>query len=142
MQAWNNDSVASSPLLQPAERPEGVPDPYHVYLERLTTTESQRTMRSALDGIVLVVMAEEEAVPEERVHGDDRPWWLLRQADTACIRDLLITRYRESSPANVNKRLSALRGVLEECWNLGLMQDGDYLRASRELRNVPLGSRT
>ena len=133
--------MATSPLLQPAERPEGVPDPYLVYVNRLTTEESQRTMRTALDGIVAIVMDEEAGLPEHRVHGDDRPWWLLRKDDTGYIRDLLIERYRESSPANVNKKVSALRGVLEECWTLGLMSSDDYLRATRGLRNVPLGNR-
>ena len=133
--------MASSPLLQPAERPPDVPDPYQVYVNRMTTAQSQRTMRSALDGIVLMVMDAETSIPEERVTGEDRPWWLLRQDDARYIRDLLIDKYRDFSPANVNKRVVALRGVLEECWNLGLMSSDDYLRVSRDLKTLPVGGR-
>ena len=132
----------TSPLLEPAERPEGVPDPYLVYVNRMTTVESQRTIRGALDGIVALVMGDDGGLPEHRVTGEDRPWWLLRQEDAQYIRDLLIDRYRKLSPANVNKRLVALRGVLEECWNLGLMSSDDYLRMSRDLKTLPVGGRT
>ena len=133
--------MATSPLLLPAERPEGIPDPYRVYLARFTTPESCRTMRIALDGIVAMVLEDGPGVPEERVTAEDRPWWLLRYEDTMHIRDLLIARYRDASPVNVNKKLSALRGVLEECWNLDLMSSDDYLHATRELKTLPVGER-
>ena len=99
-------------------------------------------MRIALDGIVAMVLEDGPGVPEERVTAEDRPWWLLRYEDTMHIRDLLIARYRDASPVNVNKKLSALRGVLEECWNLGLMSSDDYLRAVRDLKTLPVGERT
>ena len=133
--------MATSPLLLPVERPEDVPDPYWVYLNRFATVESQRTIRGALDGIVALVMEDGPGLPEHRVTGEDRPWWLLRQDDAQYIRDLLIDRYRKLSPANVNKKVVALRGVLEECWNLGLMSSDDYLRVSRDLKTLPVGAR-
>jgi hypothetical protein len=37
-----------------------------------------------------------------------------------------------------DKRLSALRGVLEKCWRLGLMTGDDYLWAVEELKTVPV----
>ncbi len=133
--------MATSPLLQPAERPDGVPDPYQVYLNRLKTAESRRTMRSALDSIIILVMEDERSVPEDRVRGDDRPWWLLRAADVQYIQDLMASRVPPLGAASVNKKLAALRGVLEECWNLGLMSSDDYLRTVRELKTLPVGDR-
>ncbi len=143
-----------SPLLRPAERPPGVPDPYRVYLDSLRSPETLRAMRAALDAIVGVAL-EEQIGPaayeaHERVSGEGRPWWLLRAADTAHIRGLLCSpRPRppgvpEQVPAagSVNKRLSALRGVLETCWRLGLMTGDDYLWAVDELKMVPVRSGT
>ena len=134
--------MATSPLLQPAERPEGISDPYWVYLDHLGTPESQRTLRLALDGIVAMVMEADASLPEHRVTGEDRPWWLLRQADTQRLVEMLTSPERGFAPAQINKKMSVLRGVLETCWELGLMSSDDYLRASRELKNVSLGSRT
>lgn len=137
-----------SPLLQPAVRPPDIPDPYLVYLERQRTAESQRAMRAALDAVVGLVLEEHigpaEFEAHERVSGEDVPWWLLRAADTRHIRDLLVSP-RPAPPGvpaqvlsagSVNKRLSALRGVLEQCWRLGLMTGDDYLWAVEELTTV------
>jgi site-specific recombinase XerD len=54
------------------------------------------------------------------------PWWVLRYDDTARLRKALTDRYR---PATANRHLSALRGVLKECWRLRLMNLDDYQRA-------------
>jgi hypothetical protein len=139
-----------SPLLQPAERPHGIPDPYLVYLDGLAAPESRRTMRAALDAVVGLVLEEHigGAVYEAhgKVTGEGRPWWLLRAADTRHISDL-IRSPRPAPPGapaqvpskgTVDKRLSALRGVLEKCWRLRLMTGDDYLWAVEELKTVPL----
>ena len=117
-----------------------------VYVEGLNAPESQRAMRAALDAIVGLVL--EQAIgpavfeARERVTGEDRPWWMLRALDTQRIRELLCAP-RPAPPGvpdvvlsagSVNKRLSALRGVLEVCWRLGLMTGDDYLWAVDELK--------
>jgi site-specific recombinase XerD len=61
--------------------------------------------------------------------GHDRitlPWHELRYEHTAAIRSKLAELY---SPGTANKRLSALRGVLKECWRLGYMDAEAYHRA-------------
>ncbi len=56
------------------------------------------------------------------------PWWLLRYQHTSAMRSHLIEKY---APATANKMMSALRGVLTECQNLGLMSFEDGTRASK-----------
>jgi integrase/recombinase XerD len=51
------------------------------------------------------------------------PWWALRDEHTARLRKAVADRYQ---PATANRHLSALRGVLKECWRLELMTRADY----------------
>jgi integrase len=60
------------------------------------------------------------------------PWAELRYQHTAAARAALAERY---APAAANKVLSALRGVLTECFRLGLMSAEDHARAS-DIPNV------
>lgn len=53
-------------------------------------------------------------------------WARLRYHDTATVRQHLAKTY---SPKTANLYVSALRGVLKECWRLGMIQDEDYHRA-------------
>jgi hypothetical protein len=57
-------------------------------------------------------------------------WHRLRYQHTTFIRSTLAQAYK---PATTNKMLSALRGVLKECFRLGYMTAEDYQRA----RNLP-----
>ena len=87
-----------------------------VYLARLTSDLSKRTMRAALDKIA-------------DLDGQDAftlNWAALRYQHTLAIRAHLATSY---APATANKLLSALRGVLKEAWRLGQMSAEDYQRA-------------
>ncbi len=53
-------------------------------------------------------------------------WHKLRYQHTAFIRATLAQAYK---PTTANKMLSALRGVLKECFRLGYMSAEDYQRA-------------
>lgn len=103
------------------------------FMRRLSAG-SRRTMRQSLDW-----MAEEFSTG----HKDavTFPWHLLRYEHTARIRETLAERY---APATANKMLSALRGVLKECWRLEQMTVEELHRASdvppvKESRAEPAG---
>jgi site-specific recombinase XerD len=126
---------AGTPLFYDPER-----DPYRVYLDRLDSAASRRTMRGCLDRIARIIAMDESGT----VTGAGRPWWRLRYEHTTRIRAELRERTGEHggpaySPASINKHLVALRQVLRECWRLGLMSAEDYQRAA-DLKSVE-GSR-
>lgn len=56
-----------------------------------------------------------------------RPWAWLEPGDTAAVRATLAERY---APATANRHLAALRGVLRECWRMGLMDADRYQRCA------------
>jgi integrase len=66
-------------------------------------------MRAALENIADMVSA-------GRADALTLPWQELRYQHTTAIRAALAERY---APATANKMLSALRGVVKECWRLG-----------------------
>ncbi|MBA2534559.1 MAG: hypothetical protein H0V21_06075, partial [Rubrobacter sp.] len=82
--------------------------PARVYLLSLSEG-SRRTMRTALQAIA-------ELVSAGRADVLSLPWHELRYQHTSAIRSALTERY---APATANKMLSALRGVIKECWRLG-----------------------
>ena len=102
-------------------RPTG-PDPASVYLARLAPG-SRRTMRQALGVIAAICLPSADEVPAP----EEFPWWYLRSGHTKAVRAQLAERYRFST---ANKMLSALRGVLREAWELGLMETDAYHRAA------------
>ncbi|WP_327092047.1 tyrosine-type recombinase/integrase [Nonomuraea sp. NBC_01738] len=97
-------------------------DPYHVYLDSLTSPESRRTMRGCLDRIARLLTGSAAST------GEGQPWHLLRYEHTVRIRTMLTEQ--GWSPAYVNKHLVALRRVLKESWRLGQTSAEDYARAS------------
>ncbi len=97
-------------------------NPAAVYLARLTSAASRRTMRAALEMIARLVTS-------EALGADHCPWSQLRYQHAAALRAALAARY---SPSSANKHLSALRGVLRESWRLGQMTADDYRRAVEE----------
>ncbi len=92
--------------------------PAKVFLASLSTG-SRRTMRQALDVVAGLLTG-------ERCDAETLDWSRLRYQHTAAIRSTLTERY---APATANKMLSALRGVLRECWRLGDMKAEHYQRA-------------
>jgi site-specific recombinase XerD len=106
-------------------------DPYRVYLDCLDSPESKRTMGACLDRIAQIIYEEEAGQPlphDMKISGAGRTWWRLRYEHTARIRKLLIAK--GWSAGHTNKHIFALRRVLEECWNLGLMSAEERLRAA------------
>lgn len=117
--------------LAPARRRDE--NPYFVYLARFSG-ESLRTMRGCLDRIASIVMGDAAITPGS---GADIPWEQIRYPHVVLMRTEFTERWESLS--HVNKHLSALRGVLRECWRLGLMTAEDYQRAG-DVGNVK-GSR-
>jgi len=103
----------------PADR-----NPVNVYLGRLRTPRARAVQLGALEACAGVLLG------QAAVRGVAMafPWWELRHPHTAKLRADLLERY---APATVRRLLSAVRGVLEECWTLGLMAHDDYARAAR-----------
>ena len=91
--------------------------PAVVYIARLAPG-SRRAMQQAL-GLLASLAGVADA---ERF-----PWHLLRYPHTQAMRARVAERY---APASANKVLCALRGVLGECFRLGLMSAEDRLRAA------------
>ncbi len=82
--------------------------PARVYLASLSVG-SRRTMRAALETIA-------ELISAGRADALTLAWQDLRYQHATAIRTALTERY---APATANKMLSALRGVIKECWRLG-----------------------
>jgi integrase len=93
-------------------------NPVLVFLARLEPS-GRRTQRAALETMA-------RAVSGGALGADQLPWHLLRYPHTAALRSWLQGRYQ---PGTANTYLSALRGVVKECWRLELMPTDDYMRA-------------
>lgn len=93
-------------------------NPAAVYLASLGSANSRRNMGRYLDQIAALIHPDLKRLTFQ--------WAALRYQHTQAIRVQLAGRY---APATVNGMLSALRGVLKECWRLGQMTAEDYQRA-------------
>jgi len=89
-----------------------------LYLERLGPG-SRRTMTEALGKLARMAGG-------RRCDARSFRWQDLRIEHTSTLRDRLAATL---APATVNKHLAALRGVLKQAWQLGLMSAEDYQRA-------------
>jgi site-specific recombinase XerD len=98
--------------------------PAAVYLARLSPG-SHRATRHALS-VLAELLSGGKADPLTL------DWAALRYQHTSALRVALDERY---APATANRILSALRGVLEEAFALGLMNAEDYQRA-RQVRSI------
>jgi integrase/recombinase XerD len=123
--------VAAKELAAAAGLPrEHARNPVSRYLDRLAAG-SRPAMLSSLATITQFgagLTGEAGESPEafrKRVRGAAYgfPWWALRDEHTARLRKAVADRYQ---PATTNRHLSALRGVLKECWRLELMTRADY----------------
>lgn len=101
--------------------------PVDAYLARLQAAESKRTMGGCLHTLARI-MADDPAATAYDVR-----WHLLRYEHANGLLERLHTR--DWSPNTINKHLSALRGVVRECWRLGLI-DSDIWNRIRDIENV------
>src|SRR5919108_4300461 len=95
--------------------------PVQAYLNALAPS-SRRPQLSALDWIA--------RRSTQIFTAETMPWQRLRRPHVLKIRGLLEESYQ---PATANRMLSALRGVLRECWHAQLMSIEDYQAAT----NIP-----
>jgi site-specific recombinase XerD len=98
----------------------GRPDsnPVDVYLGRLAPG-SRRGIRVALETIA-------RNLSNGSADAMSFNWAGLRYHQTSSVRQYLAKTY---APKTMNLAISALRGVLKECWRLGLMDDDAYHHA-------------
>jgi site-specific recombinase XerD len=101
--------------------------PVVAYLASLDSEQSRRTMRAALKNIIALM-----GTALRDGYELEYPFWQLEPNHTAMLRQRLIEAY---APATANRHLSALRGVLKECWRLGLMDVEVYQRCA-DLKNI------
>lgn len=101
-------------------------NPAAVYLSRLSTEKSRRTMFGSLKTIVGVMTdAPPDDITFESVmafqwHEMTYQWTTVAMSRIANL---------GLAPSTANRHIYALRGVLKECWRLGLMSQEDYARA-------------
>lgn len=107
------DPAPLAPPLAPAQADR---DPVAVYLARLGTDKSRRTMQRALDTVAAFLGAPNP----HRI-----PWGALRYQHAAALRSRLAERL---APATVNKVLAALRGVARETMRLGDLDAAEYTK--------------
>ncbi len=96
-------------------------NPAAVYLAGLAAG-SVPTQRSALDTIARLISSD----PQLAVNCLSIDWSLLRYQHTTAIRAQLAANY---APATANRMLAALKGVIRECWRLGLITEEERARA-------------
>ena len=108
-----NHSGAPGALTRPR------PNPADVYLARLGPG-SRRGQKQALNAIA-------GFLSDEVLDADNTDWASLRYQDTSAIRNWLVKRY---APNTAKRLLAAVRGVLKECWRMGLMEHDDLARAT------------
>jgi integrase/recombinase XerD len=113
-------AMAASPLDQ---------NPAAVYLARLRAS-GRRAMHYALNTIAALAS-------DGQLDALSFPWQQLRYQHTAALRTKLEEKYK---PATANLMINALRMVLKEAWQLGLMEAEEYHRAAnlRTVRADPL----
>lgn len=105
--------------LAPTRPPAQDRHPALVYLASLSEG-SRRTMRASLDIIAGFISSGE-------ANAQTLPWHELRYQHTAAIRSALAEKYK---PATANKMLSAMKGVIKECWRLGYISAEERDRAT------------
>lgn len=123
------EAAEALPAHVPAPRPRSL-NPYWVYLAHFDGKESERTMRRCLDRVAIMT---HPGLAEQPHPGEWITWESTRYPHVVQARTRLLGN--GWSPSHVNKHLCALRGVLRECWRLGLLPAEDLQRI-REVEQV------
>jgi len=105
--------------LVPASAAANINSPVTTYLGRLAPG-SRRGQLDALNTIARVLS-------KGSADAEGIDWASLKYPQTAAIRVALSGRY---APNTTKRMLAALRGVLKECWRLGLIVHDEYARAA------------
>jgi site-specific recombinase XerD len=115
-------SVSSSlieALILPAAATGNNTSPVATYLARLAPG-SRRGQLAALNTIARLLA-------KGSADAEGMNWARLTYSQSAAVRVALAERY---APNTTKRMLAALRGVLKECWRLGLMSHDEYARAA------------
>jgi site-specific recombinase XerD len=88
-------------------------DPATAYLSRYTSAHSRRAMEASLR-TVAGILAGRKVTDVRAV-----PWQAVRYEHAQAVRVALAGRYAVTS---ANRHLTALRGIVTECWRLGLVE--------------------
>ncbi len=97
--------------------------PVTLYLENDLSTEiSRQGMRSNLRRATKVLSSDQLEDPRLL------PWHLLEQRHVARLRALLTEQ--GSAPTTINTTLAGVKGVLRQCWRLGLMSHEQFAAAT------------
>lgn len=117
--------------LQVSQRYPDDANPVVTYLSSLKSERSRVTMRHTLRRLMTLRLTCALAdLPSQAEFFF--AWHALRYQDMAILRALLIDQFK---PATVNRHLSALRGVLKECWRHGYI-DAETYRRTVDVENV------
>ncbi|MFN8531880.1 MAG: site-specific integrase [Anaerolineae bacterium] len=116
--------------------------PALVYLAQKPSANSRRGLRNSLNTVADILQPGRFAKPtKSSPHIEHQAyhnrfllidWAKLRYQHVAAVRASLMQKY---APASVNHALSALRGVLKECWRLGYMTAEEYHKAV-DIQNI------
>lgn len=96
-------------------------NPVTRYMANLRSINSRHTMRWQLTILARILLQDKDADPV------DYPWEQLTYEQTNLLTPLLLSQGR--APATVNLMMAALKGVLKECWRMGLMDTDTYHHA-------------
>lgn len=112
-------SVVTGPSTLDVARPQApVVDPVTSYLSRYVSRHSRLAMASSLK-VVARYLTGQRADPRMV------PWASIRYPHVQALRGRLAANYAWSS---ANRHLLALRGIMQECWRLGLVNRDVYDR--------------
>lgn len=96
-------------------------DPVTAYLSRYTSQNSRLAMESSLTVCARLLTGRKDITPREV------PWHEVRYAHAQTLRAKLASEY---AWASANRHLLALRGIVKECWRLGLVEHDVYARVA------------
>lgn len=114
------DDEFHAPALVPSSAVALPPDrhPALVYVARLSPG-SRAAMRHALATIAEILAGNRDAAYS-------MPWAAIEYRHVTAVRSVIASRY---APNTSNRILTAMKGVLKECWRLGQMSAEQYHRA-------------